>query len=253
MPRARQHQVVRPFAGQLTLDLFATGRVERRDPICRGSEMLKSRSLWRVGVAAVALSSCSSYSMYAIREWWTEDLRDPPEREWREGDPSPYRAARDDAREEADEPSAAEIFEQDVPPPRNAPRAAKPKAPAARFVKSAPRVAVVQPPLMPAAPPSPGPSASARPLVPSSIVTVAGMTEADVRGALGSPHQEAQKGSQKIWIYRGNSCSVEVSFFLDVTRNTYAALDHKTRGADGATAMSGPCLQSGAVLQDLDR
>ncbi len=215
--------------------------------------MLKSRSVWSVGAAAVALSSCSSDSMYAMRQWWTEDLRDRPDQEWQDGDPSPYRTARDDHRAKADEPSAAEIFKQDIPPPRPVPRAAKPQAPAVRAVKPVPRVAEVQAPLMPPASSLPGSLASERPLVPSSIVTVAGMTEAGVRGALGSPHEEAQKGSQKIWIYRGNGCSVEVSFFIDVTRNAYAALDHKTRGADGRTAMSGPCLQSAAVLQDLDR
>lgn len=215
--------------------------------------MSKSRSVWCVGLAAVALSSCSSDSMSAMRQWWTEDLRDRPDQEWRDGDPGPYRTARDEDRARADGPSAGEIFEQDVPPPRTGSRAAKPQVPAARVVKPVPRVAGMQAPLMPPAPSLTGPSASERPLVPSSIVTVAGMTEAAVRGALGSPQEEAQRGSQKIWIYRGNGCSVEVSFFLDVTRNTYAALDHKTRGADGRTAMSGPCLQSAAGLQDLDR
>ena len=215
--------------------------------------MLKSRSVWCVGLAAVTLSSCSSDSMSAMRQWWTEDLRDRPDQEWEDGDPSPYRTTRDEDRTKADGPSADEIFAQEVPPPRTVPRTAKPQAPAARAVRPAPRVAKVQAPLMPPAPSLAGPPASERPLVPSSIVTVAGMTEAGVRGALGSPQEEAQRGSQKIWIYRGNGCSVEVSFFLDVTRNTYAALDHKTRGADGRTAMPGPCLQSAAVLQDVDR
>lgn len=211
--------------------------------------MLKNRSGWGVGLAALALSGCSSTAMSDFREWWTEDLRGPPDREWQDAEPSPYRTARGDERAAADERAAPAIIEQDVPPPRTAPRTVKPRPPAARAAKSAPRVGQVKPSLMP---PAPGPSPSERPLVPASIVTVAGMTEAGVRGALGSPHEEAQKGSQKVWIYRGNRCSVEVSFFLDVTRNTYAALDHKTRGADG-TAMSGPCLQSTAVLQDLDR
>jgi len=215
--------------------------------------MFKSRSVWCVGLAAMALSSCSSDSMSAMRQWWTEDLRDRPGQEWEDGDSSPYRTARGGERAKADGPSADKIFEQEVPPPRTVPRAANPQAPAARAVRPAPRVAEVQARLMPPAPSLASPPASERPFVPSSIVTVAGMTEAGVRGALGTPHEAAQKGSQKIWIYRGNGCSVEVSFFLDVTRNTYAALDHKTRGADGRTAMPGPCLQSAAVLQDLDR
>jgi hypothetical protein len=81
-----------------------------------------------------------------------------------------------------------------------------------------------------------------RPIVPP-VVSIAGMTEGEVRRTLGAPRAEIEKGPQKIWTYPGRGCSVEVIFFRDVTRNTYAALDHKTFAADGRTLTQHPCLQ----------
>jgi hypothetical protein len=73
------------------------------------------------------------------------------------------------------------------------------------------------------------------------------MTEEGVRRLLGDPRAQIDKGSQKVWSYAGANCSVEVIFFLDVTRGSYAALDHKTLAADGRTPSALPCLQSEAA------
>lgn len=103
-------------------------------------------------------------------------------------------------------------------------------------------------------PPAPAAESMAqRPILPASIVSVAGMTEAGVRGALGPPQEEVNKGSQKVWTYRGDGCSIQVSFFLDVTSNSYAALAHKTFDADGRTVSVGSCLQSAVARQDQER
>lgn len=203
--------------------------------------------------AALALSGCSSASMNDLRDWWTEDLRGPSDEEWERGDPSPYRTA-DRAGDRDDRRAEPEVFERNPPAPRTPARAVKPRAPVAGSAKPLSSVRAARPPL---GSPSVAPTAiqpqTDRPIVPASLVSVAGMTEAGVRGALGSPHEETNKGSQKIWIYRGIGCSVEVNFFLDVTRNAYAALDHKTLGVDGRTAAPGSCLQSAAAMQVLDR
>jgi hypothetical protein len=89
---------------------------------------------------------------------------------------------------------------------------------------------------------------SEAPIVPAAVASLAGMSEADVRRVLGPPRTQTEKGSQKKWTYAGEGCSVEVVFFLDVTRDAYAALDHKTLGADGRTRSSQPCLQLNASL-----
>ncbi|MGE4062114.1 MAG: hypothetical protein AB7E79_01995 [Rhodospirillaceae bacterium] len=91
----------------------------------------------------------------------------------------------------------------------------------------------------------PGPAIAAapvqRPIVPAAV-SLTGMTEHELRGALGEPREEVSKGSQKIWTYVGDGCVVEVMLFLDVTRGVYTALEHKTVAADERT-MRGPCLR----------
>ena len=75
------------------------------------------------------------------------------------------------------------------------------------------------------------------------------MSEPEVRRALGAPVEAVDKGSQKIWTYKGDGCSVEVVFFLDVTRDVYAALDHRTFAGDERTLSTQPCLRTAAALE----
>lgn len=219
--------------------------------------MLGIRRALCVGLAALVLSNCSGNSMQAIQKWWTEDLRDRPGGQWPDEESSRYSDARREEAFLAEKSRRDEIFEQNLEPPRDQARVLKPRPPAARAAKPIASAALTQaprrfsdPPPTTAVPPASQPSE--RPIVPASLVSVAGMTEAGVRGALGAPQEEKDQGLQKIWTYRGQGCSVEVIFFLDVTRNAYAALDHKTLAGDGRTRLPGPCLQSATSFPSLE-
>ncbi len=99
----------------------------------------------------------------------------------------------------------------------------------------------------PAAPPvvraARTPARPVTPVVPAPVVSIAGMSEADVLRAMGEPQARSERNGRKIWTYQGAACRVEVTFFRDVTRNTYAALAHKVVQASGTT--DGPCLRNG--------
>lgn len=198
-------------------------------------------------VAACALASCTAYKDF--RDWWTEDLRGPRHEEWAEGkggdeeerarvhriDPNGGESANGRAaRPNESQPPAQAYITQ---PPRSSPL--EPQRPAR---PSRERSVIVQAPT-PRAPREASPAAV--PIIPPLLASIAGMSEAGVRQALGPPTTALERGAQKIWRYAGDGCSVEVIFFLDVTRNTYAALAHKTLNGDGRSASSAPCLRSG--------
>lgn len=82
-----------------------------------------------------------------------------------------------------------------------------------------------------------------RPLIPVPIVSIAGLREDDVRRVMGEPQETSDRDGRKIWIYRGAGCRVEVTFFRDVTRDTYAALAHKVVRTDGGEEIGAACLR----------
>ena len=63
------------------------------------------------------------------------------------------------------------------------------------------------------------------------------MSQDQLRTALGEPTERIDQGPGQAWIYRTTQCTVEVLFFLDVTRNGYYALDRKM-SASGEPAES---------------
>jgi hypothetical protein len=247
--------------------------------------MFEWRNACSVGLAAIVLAACTP----AVREWWTEDLRDRRSMVvWNQ--PAPYSVPLDTADRRdvevasvpAPKPSGVEprVTARDKPPaspsvsprPPDAERRRREVSPSPKFAasqapigagpaaRSPARVAPVSPPTLPPPPaaetasrviPAPAdvvPDVAASPIVPASVTSLAGLAEGDVRRLLGAPRSQTDKGSQKIWTYAGEGCSVEVIFFLDVTRGTYAALDHKTLDADGRTPSEASCLQSHAPL-----
>ena len=82
-----------------------------------------------------------------------------------------------------------------------------------------------------AARPAPRP---AKPVVPAPVVSLAGLSEDDVRRIMGEPQSRTERSGRRIWTYRGVGCHVEVTFFRDVTRGAYAALSHRVVQANGA-------------------
>lgn len=231
-------------------------------------------STYCAGLAAFALVGCSTYR--DIRDWWTEDLRGArdggtaggegayrleytalPARERAPPENEDLAGGEDVAREG---PRPTQRIEQSWVPPLP-PAAAAPAAVRSQPAQGSSRAPpapgraerAAAPPAPPPAPPEPPAVADPAPaqdvpIVPASIVSVAGMSEARVREALGAPSATSERASQKIWRYAGNGCSVEIVFFLDVTRNAYAALDHKTLAGDRSASPT-PCLRS-AFPQD---
>lgn len=81
----------------------------------------------------------------------------------------------------------------------------------------------------------------AKPVVPAPVISIAGLNEDEVRKVMGEPSERTERDGRKIWNYRGVGCRVEVTFFRDVTRGTYAALAHRivrTGVADGDASVS---------------
>ncbi|MGE3333145.1 MAG: hypothetical protein AB7I36_05840 [Rhodospirillaceae bacterium] len=210
--------------------------------------MSTRRNTYCAVLLSFALGSCSTYR--EVRDWWADDAG-PTEQEWaefralyaHENDPPP-RARAEIAPSAPSAPAIPEV-RRAAPVPQAPSRVARP------------RIAKVTPPPAPprarpaeadapagsdapvqAAPPAPVEVAILSP----SLKSVAGMSEARLRQTLGEPSSATQKGAQKIWRYVGNSCSVEIVFFLDVTRNTYAALDQRTLARDGSVSAR-PCLR----------
>lgn len=76
------------------------------------------------------------------------------------------------------------------------------------------------------------------PVISQVIGQVIGMSQDDLLGALGEPAERIDQGPGQAWIYKGATCTVEVLFFLDVTRNGYYALDRKVSPASVAAGDS---------------
>jgi hypothetical protein len=71
------------------------------------------------------------------------------------------------------------------------------------------------------------------PVVPAPVISIAGLTEAEILSVMGEPQQRAERSGRRIWTYTGADCRVEVTFFRDVTGGAYAALSQKVVAADG--------------------
>lgn len=205
--------------------------------------MGKRWGMYCAALVGFALAGCSTYR--DLRDWWTDDTASPTEEEWA--------AYREFYRNENAPPPAAEppkVAEVTVPPltePIQRSLLPRPEAPSRRQKPPA----VERPSVAPPPPPSPAEERAVTetaaiaevPILPPSLASVAGMSEARLREELGAPTTATERGAQKIWRYAGNGCSVEVIFFRDVTRNTYAALQQRTFGSDN-TVSTAPCLRS---------
>ena len=94
-----------------------------------------------------------------------------------------------------------------------------------------------QPPIPPAGKPQPPKPRAIKPVAkapetptpaePPALVQVVGMSQDDLRKAFGAPLERIDQGPGQAWIYKTPKCTVEILFFLDVTRNGYYALDRK--------------------------
>jgi hypothetical protein len=119
------------------------------------------------------------------------------------------------------------------PPPAQPPRMVTPRArPSPDRPMTASRGAPVhtEPLPAPGTPPSPD-----SPRLPTAVV---GLSQDQVRGLLGAPAATAAHGTKQTWTYRSGSCSVEIAFYYDVTRNGFFALSHHAAGTGGGDCLS---------------
>lgn len=252
------------------LNLFKRRALGGRVILKGGSVMVRRWNAYCAGVVAFALAGCSGYQNF--HDWWTEDLRRPRDdawaadlaleeesaliydeqdfRPWEDEDAPPPRVRtperrtpepRVTQRETPVRRAPPDIQQSRLPPPATPPRPTPPRA-----LSTAPAVVASLPAPVPVTPPTPRverepPPPAEFPILPASFVSAAGMSEARVRAVLGAPTAVSDRGAQKVWRYVGTGCAVEVVFFRDVTRNTYAALDHKT--LVGGVVSTTPCLR----------
>jgi len=74
-------------------------------------------------------------------------------------------------------------------------------------------------------------------------VKLIGLTEPETVALLGAPSAQWDRPPAKVWRYQGPDCSVDVFFYLDVSRNEFSALRTTAAGADGTVASNGQqCL-----------
>lgn len=102
--------------------------------------------------------------------------------------------------------------------------------------RPAPRTVPASPPVVatPLPPPAPGAAPVADPQ---------GLSEDEVTRLLGAPDRSEVEGPSHVWTYAAASCTLRLTFFLDVNRNAYFALDRRFIGTDGGAAAAQACLQ----------
>jgi hypothetical protein len=72
---------------------------------------------------------------------------------------------------------------------------------------------------------APAPVTEARLATPSDKRAVIGHSEDETERLLGKPLRVTEEASAKVWHYQGSDCAVDVTFFFDVTRGKFFALD----------------------------
>jgi hypothetical protein len=83
----------------------------------------------------------------------------------------------------------------------------------------------------PASKPSPPPAPPAKPPVQSSLQLdpqqLVGLGEMEVTDLLGTPREVREEAPARVWRYAGDSCSVDVLFYFDLTRQQFRALTYR--------------------------
>lgn len=95
--------------------------------------------------------------------------------------------------------------------------------------------------------PRPKPEAHAHPNPPPPAqgpdIVLVGASQAEIQSALGEPTDRVEQGAGQSWTYRGPHCKVDLTFFFDVSRNDFYALDSHIEGTDGSEKAAQRCLK----------
>jgi hypothetical protein len=116
-----------------------------------------------------------------------------------------------------------------APPPKPPPVSAGPRVPDVEAGVKTPRAAAKRPSAAPQTAAVPGPAD----LAPAPVKLI-GLTEPETVALLGPPSAQWDRPPAKVWHYQGPDCAVDVFFYLDVSRNQFAALRATAVGPDGA-------------------
>lgn len=112
------------------------------------------------------------------------------------------------------------------PPPAPPPAQAKPDLPPLPRAKPEAHAH----PVPPAAPPGPD-------------IVLVGLSQSEIQSVLGDPADRVEQGAGQSWTYRAPHCKVELTFFFDVSRNDFYALDRHVEGTDGSEKAAQRCLR----------
>ena len=72
---------------------------------------------------------------------------------------------------------------------------------------------------------APAPVTEAKLAPPPDKRAVIGHSEDETEGLLGKPIQVTEQASAKVWHYQSGDCAVDVTFYFDVSRGKFFALD----------------------------
>ena len=111
---------------------------------------------------------------------------------------------------------------ENAPPQRVARPAAVPSQPARPAPRPRPAAPQSPAPLAAGAPP---PVTEARLATPPGKRGVIGHSEDETETLLGKPLRVTEEASAKVWHYQISDCAVDVTFFFDVSRGSFFALD----------------------------
>lgn len=96
---------------------------------------------------------------------------------------------------------------------------------------------------------APADSTVAQPGAPDAVaslvapIELVGRSRADVVRLLGEPSTRKELASGQSWTYEADGCSLEVLFFLDLSRNDFYALQQHMAGGDGTPAGTQRCVE----------
>lgn len=129
------------------------------------------------------------------------------------------------------------------PEPVKTHKTAEPAAAPAQAAKPPPRPkAAAQQGSVPQPAGAPAPVTEARLATPPDKRAVIGHSEDETETLLGKPMLVTEEASAKVWHYQTGDCAVDVTFFFDVTRGKFFALD--------VTPITGDVARCLAKLED---
>jgi hypothetical protein len=92
-------------------------------------------------------------------------------------------------------------------------------------------------------PPAEAPqSAPADQAAPDPSPKLIGLTQNETAALLGPPSSQWERPPAKVWHYQGPDCTLDIFFYLDLSRNEFSALHFAAAGPDGAAPPNQQCV-----------